>query len=105
MQWNAIDLLAEIAAELCLEMQFESGDLQILKSHVTYHSRSAYEDNGGPTQQRVLYRLWVCPPVTARFPKTRPCSGAIPRAGRCAAALARKGEPGFVSMPPVSETF
>jgi len=69
MQWEAIDLLAEISAELCLEMQFETGDLQILNSHVTYHSRSAYEDDGDPTRQRVLYRLWLCPPVNRPLPE------------------------------------
>lgn len=67
-QWEAIELLAELAAELSLGMQFESGDLQILNSHVTYHSRSAYEDDDDPARQRVFYRLWLCPPGNRPLP-------------------------------------
>ncbi|HEY5701236.1 MAG TPA: TauD/TfdA family dioxygenase [Gammaproteobacteria bacterium] len=68
-QWQAIDSLAEIAAELCLEMRFEPGDIQILNSHVTYHARSAYEDDGEPARRRLLYRLWLCPPNNRPLPK------------------------------------
>lgn len=69
MQWEAIDMLAKLAAELCLTMRFESGDVQILNSHVTYHSRTAYEDHADPARKRVLYRLWLCPPNNRPLPE------------------------------------
>jgi hypothetical protein len=66
-QWEAIDTLAALAEELCIETQFEPGDLQFLNSHVTYHSRSAYEDD--PGLGRLLYRLWLCPPNNRALPE------------------------------------
>jgi alpha-ketoglutarate-dependent taurine dioxygenase len=40
-QWEALDLLAEIAEEVCMEMSFEPGDMQLLNNHVIYHARTA----------------------------------------------------------------
>ena len=90
-QWEAIDLLAELAAELCLTIRFESGDLQILNSHVTYHSRSAYEDDGDPARQRVLYRLWLCPPDNRPLPRDHAVLWGNTEAGALRGGIGRQG--------------
>ena len=43
-QWEALDLLAEVAEEVTMEMMFEPGDIQLINNHVIYHARTAYED-------------------------------------------------------------
>lgn len=58
-QMDAFALLAEINEELHLSMHFEIGDIQILNSHVTMHSRTAYEDWPEPEKRRRLWRLWL----------------------------------------------
>src|SRR5262245_7483021 len=64
----ALDLLAEVAQELCLEHAFEPGDIQLLNSHVTYHARTAYEDHPERDRDRLLLRLWLSPPASRRLP-------------------------------------
>ena len=56
-QKAAFALLGEINEELHLSMSFRVGDIQILNSHVTMHSRTAYEDR--PERPRHLWRLWL----------------------------------------------
>ena len=58
-QKEAFALLAEINEELHLSMSFEIGDIQMLNSHVTMHSRTAYEDWPDPEKRRRLWRLWL----------------------------------------------
>lgn len=67
-QREAMDALAATAEELCLQITFEPGDLQFLNSHVTYHSRTAYEDHADASKKRLLYRLWLCPPDNRALP-------------------------------------
>ncbi|MDX1435113.1 MAG: TauD/TfdA family dioxygenase [Gammaproteobacteria bacterium] len=57
-QWEALDLLHELADALCLEMVLAPGDMQFLNSHVTYHARTAFASGGDAG--RLLYRLWLC---------------------------------------------
>ena len=59
--WEALDLLAALSEEFCLDVAFKPGDVQFLNSHVTYHSRTAYTDHAEPEMKRLLYRLWICP--------------------------------------------
>jgi hypothetical protein len=66
-QLEAIDMLAALADELCLEMTLEPGDIQILNNHVTYHARTAYTD-ADPGRPRLLYRLWLSTPNNRRLP-------------------------------------
>ena len=68
-QWEALDLLHAIAEELCLEMVLEPGDIQFLNSHVTYHARSAFEDDPRPQHRRLLYRLWLSTPASRALPE------------------------------------
>ncbi|MFP6727268.1 MAG: TauD/TfdA family dioxygenase, partial [Alphaproteobacteria bacterium] len=58
--WRALDLLAELADELCFEMTMQPGDMQFINNHVIYHARTAYHDHidAGLDRRRLLYRLW-----------------------------------------------
>ena len=67
-QWEALDLLADVCRELHTAHEFEPGEMQILNNHVVYHARDAYEDAAQPDGKRLLYRLWICPPVNRALP-------------------------------------
>jgi hypothetical protein len=67
-QNEALDLLAQVAEELCLHMELEPGDIQLLNNHVTYHSRTGYEDHEDPARQRLLFRLWLSTPNNRPLP-------------------------------------
>tara|TARA_R110000868_G_scaffold39376_11_gene137172 strand:- start:4029 stop:5090 length:1062 start_codon:yes stop_codon:yes gene_type:complete len=58
-QMEAFALMAEVNEELHLSMEFEIGDIQLLNSHVTMHSRTAYKDWPAPEKRRRLWRLWL----------------------------------------------
>lgn len=68
-QIEALDLLAEVAEELCFHMDMEPGDIQILNNHVTYHSRTGYEDHDDPAKKRLLFRLWISTPNNRPLPE------------------------------------
>ncbi|MDA1326585.1 MAG: TauD/TfdA family dioxygenase [Proteobacteria bacterium] len=55
----AVDLFQQLSQELAADLPFEPGDLQILNSHVTVHSRRPYEDWDDPAKKRHLFRLWL----------------------------------------------
>jgi hypothetical protein len=57
--WEALDLLAELAEELCLEMEFSPGDMQFINNHVVYHARGEFEDDVAAGKRRLLYRVWL----------------------------------------------
>jgi hypothetical protein len=59
-QREAIALFQETARRLRFEMDFRPGDIQILHSHLTVHTRSAFEDWPEPERKRHLMRLWLC---------------------------------------------
>jgi hypothetical protein len=67
-QDEALDLLAEVAEELCFEMELRPGDIQLLNNHVTYHARTAFEDDESAGQDRLLYRLWLSMPNSRALP-------------------------------------
>lgn len=56
---EAVALFQQLAQELAADLQFQPGDLQILNSHVTVHSRRPYEDSDDPSKKRHLLRLWL----------------------------------------------
>lgn len=45
--------------DLCLEMQIEEGDIQLLNNRTTLHSRSDYEDWPEQERRRMMLRLWL----------------------------------------------
>jgi len=64
----ALDLLPEIAEELCLHSPFVQGDIQLLNNHVIYHGRTGYTDDEAAQQDRLLLRLWLAVPNSRRLP-------------------------------------
>lgn len=67
-QVDALDMLAELAGEFCMEFTFEQGDMQFLNNHVIYHARTAYHDDEG-AQRRLLHRLWLSMPNSRALPE------------------------------------
>jgi hypothetical protein len=68
-QIAAMDLLAEVAEEVCLYAPFTPGDLQLLNNHVVFHGRTAYEDDPTQAQDRLLFRLWLSVPNSRPLPE------------------------------------
>jgi hypothetical protein len=56
---EAVALFQELVPDLAADLPFQQGDLQILNSHVTLHSRRPYEDWEEANRKRHLYRLWI----------------------------------------------
>jgi hypothetical protein len=68
-QTEALDMLDDLSEELCYEHMIESGDVQMLNNHVTYHGRTAFEDDAAAGRDRFLLRLWLMTPESQRLPK------------------------------------
>ena len=51
-------------------MWIEPGDLQIINSHVTLHSRTDFTDHDDPARKRLLFRLWLAPPDGDHLPES-----------------------------------
>jgi hypothetical protein len=68
-QDEALDLLAEVAEELCHEMTLEPGDIQLLNNHLIYHARTAFEDYEERDRKRLLLRLWLSVPGSRPLPE------------------------------------
>jgi hypothetical protein len=62
----AMDLLHEIGDEICLFAPFETGDIQFMTQHVTYHGRTAFKN--APGASRVLLRIWLSTPFSRLLP-------------------------------------
>lgn len=67
-------------------MMFEPGDIQLLNNHVTYHSRTEFEDFDEPDRKRHLLRMWLSVPNSrelspAMSPIYRDQSGGAVRGG------------------------
>jgi hypothetical protein len=60
-QRELLDLYDELAGSpaLCLEMDFQPGDIQLISNHTVVHSRTAYTDADDPDRRRHLLRLWL----------------------------------------------
>lgn len=56
--------------ELAHTMWLEPGDVQIVNSHVTLHSRTDFVDHDEPRRKRLLFRLWLAPPDSERLPES-----------------------------------
>ncbi len=68
-QNEALDLLAQVAEEVCLQSPFVPGDIQLLNNHVIFHGRTAYEDDSASGQERLLLRLWLSMPNSRKLPE------------------------------------
>jgi len=69
--YAALEVFDEIVRSpaLAYEMWLEPGDVQILNSHVTLHSRTEFVDHEDPALKRLLYRLWIAPPDAPQLPE------------------------------------
>ncbi|KAF5332017.1 hypothetical protein D9758_014590 [Tetrapyrgos nigripes] len=69
-QQEALHLLDEImpSDEFCYSMELERGDMQLLNSLVTLHSRTPFEDFEYPDAKRHLMRLWMSIPTSQPLP-------------------------------------
>jgi hypothetical protein len=67
-QVEAMDMLAALADELCVEMPFEPGQIQLMNQHVTYHGRTAYADDAASGARRNLLRIWLASPLSRALP-------------------------------------
>lgn len=69
-QEELLDLLDELmpSDQLCFSMELERGDLQLLNSFVTLHSRTDFEDYEEPERKRHLLRLWLALPGSQQLP-------------------------------------
>jgi hypothetical protein len=67
-QVEAMDLLAALADELCVEAPFEAGQIQVMNQHVTLHGRTAYADDAAAGARRNLLRLWLSSPLSRALP-------------------------------------
>lgn len=68
-QQEALNLLDEIMTdEYCYSMELERGDMQLLNSFVTLHSRTAFEDHADADEKRHLMRLWMSIPISQPLP-------------------------------------
>ncbi|MEM7223499.1 MAG: TauD/TfdA family dioxygenase [Pseudomonadota bacterium] len=80
-QWQALDLLAATAEELCFEMHLAPGDIQLLNNHAVYHARSAFEDDPARGRRRLLYRVWLAMPNSRALPEDHAVLWGDTRAG------------------------
>ncbi len=78
-QIEAMDMLAALADELCIEMPFEAGQIQLMNQHVTYHGRTAYSDGAGG--KRNLLRIWLASPLSRALPASHADQWGDVRAG------------------------
>ena len=77
-QQEAIDMLVDLAEELCFEMPLEPGDLQLLNNHLIYHGRTPFSDDAAAGRDRLLYRLWLSMPNSRPLPEShRPLWGRV----------------------------
>jgi len=56
--------------DLAYSMWLEPGDMQLVNSHLTVHSRTDFVDHDAPAQKRLLWRLWLATPAGERLPES-----------------------------------
>ncbi len=71
-QWQALETFDALVrrADLAHTMWLQPGDLQIINSHVTLHSRTDFTDHADPAHKRLLFRLWLAPPDGDDLPES-----------------------------------
>jgi len=69
---EALDTFDQVVRwpDLAHAMWLEPGDLQVINSHVTLHSRTDFTDHDDPAAKRLLFRLWLAPPDGDHLPES-----------------------------------
>ncbi len=68
-QIEALDMMDEVAAEICVDNDFEPGSMVFLHNHVTAHMRTEYHDWPEIERRRHLLRLWLATPGGRPLPE------------------------------------
>lgn len=70
--WEALEALDALVRrpDLAYSMYLRPGDLQLVNSHTTLHSRTGFVDHPAPEDKRLLYRLWLATPDGERLPES-----------------------------------
>ena len=92
-QAEALDLLHDLAEEMCLAMTFAPGDIQFVNNHVIYHARTEFEDDPGQGADRLLLRLWLAVPNSRPLPAGHDVLWRSTEAGALRAGIAQTGIP------------
>lgn len=83
---EALRIMEELAEELCFEIPFEPGDIQLINNYVIVHGRTGYQDFPDEARKRHLLRLWLKVPGARKLPpeygEGRARNGVPPRAAR-----------------------
>jgi Taurine catabolism dioxygenase TauD, TfdA family len=56
--------------DVAYSFYLQPGDMQLVNSHVTLHSRTDFVDHVEPAQKRLLFRLWLATPDSECLPET-----------------------------------
>jgi hypothetical protein len=92
-QTEALDLLHELAEELCFEMTFAPGDIQLVNNHVIYHARTAFADDAAQGADRLLLRLWMAMRNSRALPAGHEILWRSIQAGAIRGGIAQTGIP------------
>ncbi len=70
-QIEALDLIESLAADDSFRFTryFAPGDILFMNNHVTYHSRTEYQDWPEPERRRHLLRMWLSVPNSRPLPE------------------------------------
>jgi hypothetical protein len=86
---EAIQMLLDVAEEVCFEMRFAPGDMQFLNNHVIYHGRTAFKDDTNTGQVRLLMRVWLSMPNSRALPDDHAVLWGDVRGGRPRGGIAQ----------------
>jgi hypothetical protein len=69
-QIEALDLFDALSNDPALhfQMEFKTGDIQLVHNHTLLHDRTAFEDWPDPERKRHLLRLWLAPETARPLP-------------------------------------
>jgi hypothetical protein len=65
---EALQIMEDLAEELCFEIPFEPGDIQFINNYVILHGRTGYQDHSEEERKRHLLRLWLKVPGARTLP-------------------------------------
>jgi len=70
--WDALKTFDALVRrpDLAHTLWLEPGDMQIINSHVTLHSRTEFVDHEDAARKRLLFRLWIAPPDGDLLPES-----------------------------------
>ena len=98
-QWQAIELMHEIADEVAFETAQSPREIQFLNNHVVVHGRTEYQDQPEPAAPRLLHRLWISMPNSRPLPASFEVLFRDIRAGQIRGGIAPVAEQTKIMQP------